>query len=249
MAGNTNQRRAELEANWKRYLEALNPAQLSKRFAYYFRIAHQRIGQDFVRIARNEIIHEQPYEPNAPLTIALKGSSKPLADTGELIRSLGYQVKGHTKVKLGVGRSKQVGRRQLYEVLHNGARIKVTPAMARFMAMKLSKMLRDGDVKGRTKANRRDHKARIAASLEKFTNASRGKSLGWWVIPARPFLERPLNSDEFVAAIRYHYVKAFDLVLTKPIYQHQAEQRAERNARAAAAKAAREAHRKFKLGS
>ncbi len=236
MASNLNQKRDELDRNWKKYLEAVDPVELRKRFRFYFKRAHNRIGQDFVRIARDSIISDQPYAPNAPLTIALKGSSKPLVDTGELIRSLGYKVKGHTKVTVGVGRSKQVGKRQLYEVLHNGARIKVTPQMARFMAIKLSKMLRDGNFKGRTKANRRDHKSRIEGSLEKMTNASKGKNLGWWVIPARPFLATPLGSDEFNEAVVRHYLEAFDLTLTKPIKGFQAEQAAARQAKRNAAR-------------
>lgn len=37
-------------------------------------------------------INRGPFVPNAPLTIALKGSSKPLIDTGQLKQSVSYEI-------------------------------------------------------------------------------------------------------------------------------------------------------------
>ncbi|MFZ5440466.1 MAG: hypothetical protein ACOZQL_10680 [Myxococcota bacterium] len=51
------------------------------------------IGQRASADVRNRItVGTSPFVPNAPFTIAQKGSSRPLVDTGRLVQSISYQV-------------------------------------------------------------------------------------------------------------------------------------------------------------
>lgn len=79
--------------------------------------------------------------PNSPATIAIKGSSTPLADEGQLVKAIHHRVPRWTTGKVGVLKDVQVhdkdtGRRvSLHEiagVLQAGATIKVTEKMRLF---------------------------------------------------------------------------------------------------------------------
>lgn len=68
------------------------------------------IGQAFglvgAKVARDvqQTIRDMTSPPNAPRTIAMKGSSHPLIDTGRMLQSIDYEVRAHgAVVEQGVG--------------------------------------------------------------------------------------------------------------------------------------------------
>jgi hypothetical protein len=54
-------------------------------------MALKRLGLYFQAMIR-KTIKDGPWTPNAPATIAIKGSSKPLVDTGRMIGAVNYEV-------------------------------------------------------------------------------------------------------------------------------------------------------------
>ena len=105
-------------------LSILDKKRFKAAAAVSFRKANNRIGLVFVRDARKLITVDKIYLPNSPATIALKGSSTPLIDTGDLVGAITYEVKSPFLVRLGVNSPKLSSGRYLYEVLHNGATIR-----------------------------------------------------------------------------------------------------------------------------
>lgn len=79
----------------------------------------------------------KPNPANKPLTKVLKGSDRPLVDTGELVKSIAGEARTWDEAVIGVLRQRVVrGRRgqardvkNVAAILHEGATIKVTPKM------------------------------------------------------------------------------------------------------------------------
>jgi hypothetical protein len=77
---------------------------------------------------------------NADLTIAIKGSDRPLVDSGELVKSINSEVQSWKLVFIGVNRNRTVtdenGKKRgiltIAQTLHDGAEVKVTAKMRRF---------------------------------------------------------------------------------------------------------------------
>lgn len=155
----------------------LDGRQWIKRFDRHMKRAHAQVGEKFVQMAADAITAEKPYAANAPLTVALKRSSTPLVNHGDLVGSLTYQVRDLKTLRVGVN-SRRVGRsrRFLAEILHNGATITVTPRMRQAFFAVMQSRREDG--KG----------------LPAGVKGMRGP--GFIVIPPRPFIARPLGSKE-----------------------------------------------------
>ena len=206
--------------DWDLWMEITDPRKVARRMKTYFRRAHVRIGLDYRRIARG-MIRSGKYTPNSALTIALKGSSLPLVDTGDLLGDITYDLRrGHRELRVGVARSEMKGKRQLYEILHDGATIKVTRAMLFAVMMKLRALQKGGKFKGNSKTARKQHEGDVASSLKSFKSAA---ATGTWKIPARPFTTAPLESAEFVGAVDKHYGEAIELVMFEPVDEFKAK--------------------------
>lgn len=93
-----------LSGDWSDLLRSLDPEVFEKRLARGLVVAHSRIGRDFQREARGRI-RAGVYTPNSPITIAIKGSSKPLVATGQLQQGIGFEVASPLLLRLGVLRS------------------------------------------------------------------------------------------------------------------------------------------------
>jgi hypothetical protein len=74
-----------------------------------------------------ELIRRGGFEKNANLTVALKGSSKPLVDSGQVFQFITSKVIDDTTVFVGALRTDD--HYNIIETIHNGATIPVTPAM------------------------------------------------------------------------------------------------------------------------
>lgn len=126
--------------------------------------------------------------PNAPLTVLIKGSSRPLVDRGDLRQSIDTEVhgKGRDVVgAVGVLRSRRTkrGGKRLFNVavaLHNGFVIRVTPQVRAAVFAELQR--------------RQGRGARPAAT---------GGGSSTWRVRGRPFIQKPLEDghDRIVAIL------------------------------------------------
>lgn len=82
------------------------------------------------------------FASNRPATVAIKGSSRPLVDSGQLKKSISHRLLAwHTSV-IGVIRGRKTTRRGgsgntllVAKILHEGATIVVTPRMRKYFAV------------------------------------------------------------------------------------------------------------------
>ncbi len=147
-----------------------------------------------------EVIQSGGFKANAPLTVALKGSSKPLIGGGDLFQSITLEeLSGKDEIFVGVLRSE--GLYDVVDIVHNGASIPVTPAM-RWMFMLLGKAS-DGSMD--------------PAKLEGRAADLFGQFQGWKplapsttviIIPARPFAEVTFNKAELIKLCQDNWAAA-----------------------------------------
>ena len=167
--------------DWDDWLRRTDGDAFEKRLGNETAKGLERLGIFAVGLIRRSI-RSGDYAPNAALTIALKGSSRPLVDQGTLIKSVTYDVTSENgQIVLYVGADRTTRwKGQLYnlvKILHDGATIRVTPAMLAAVMAKL-----------------RSKRGRGSAP------ANRGSSAGgFWHIPPRPFIAGPIESAAFSA--------------------------------------------------
>ncbi len=146
------------------------------------------------------------FAPNAPLTVALKGSSKPIVAGGDLFQSITSQeVPGGYFV--GVLRTDDGY--DVVRIVHNGISIAVTPAM-RWMFLLLSKAssgeMDPGKLEGR--ASELYSKFQSWKPLSESTSAI--------VIPARPFVTVTFERPDLIALCKKNWAEAVRLALNPP---------------------------------
>lgn len=216
----------QLSADWADLLRTLDPNSFKRRLAHNLERAGHRVGREYVRIARG-LIRSAVYAPNSPITVILKGSSKPLVDKGDLFQGIGYELDGPYNLRMGLLK-RRVGQQVVNVglVLHEGATIDVSAhpqvrrkvwAMVRKAvgADRLSKLNSRSAkaVKGAAaqlgiKATGRSRRGmfgamKAAGTLQARPRAGTGRQV--WVIPARPFLSTPAADPAFAKAIELHY--------------------------------------------
>jgi len=205
----------KLSAEWQGFLRDMDPKAFKVRLERAASKAGARVGQRFQRDARNAI-RGGAYAPNSPVTVALKGSSKPLVDRGDLFQGLTYSQPDAMTVQLGVMR-RAVGDQGINValVLHEGATVNVKryPQVRRAVFAKLRDSLsaerlaalnprsrasvkRAGRALGMTPRQRNA----VMAKLGRGTKAS-GSGKTVWIIPARPFITAPIEAPAFGAFV------------------------------------------------
>ena len=121
---------SELTGDWKRLDEIMNPANIRKGLNQ----AVARVGNYGASEVKRGIVSGAPggqrFTPNSPLTIARKGSSKPLIDKGDLVGSITYQVIDSNNVFIGVKQGKEANIAAVHEF---GCTIRVTPKMRAYL--------------------------------------------------------------------------------------------------------------------
>jgi hypothetical protein len=228
----------ELIGDWKGFVQGLDSEAFTRRLQGELRKANELIGKRFQRQAR-ALIRGGAYAPNSPMTIILKGSSKPLLDRGDLFQAITYEVESSYVVQVGVIKARLKGPDALdiAWILHEGATINVEqhPKVRR----KLWAMLRErmaGLAKMRKPRREVTLKAAGAMGLgrkKKFTRKqvayliATGKinvpgrqhkptSNAIWTIPARPFIARPLADPAFTAYALERWSAAVKVALKDP---------------------------------
>ncbi len=142
---------------------------------------------------------------NASLTIAIKGSSAPLRDTGLLLRSISVTKRRWDSTRIGVidrGSLSSAGltMERLATILQKGAVIPVTPGMrGLFHILWLSSIGR----------NPHELNGRAAELFNRFQNWKPiSRSTSQIIIPARPFVKPALDDHKLKLEIRRNYRRA-----------------------------------------
>ena len=116
---------SQLTGDWDRLDEILNPAKIKAGIQQ----AAARVGNYGASQVKRGIVNGN-FTPNSPLTIARKGSSKPLIDKGDLVGSITYQVIDSENVFIGVKKGKEANIAAVHEF---GCVIQVTPKMRAYL--------------------------------------------------------------------------------------------------------------------
>ena len=178
---------SELSGDWNRIDEILNPAKIAEGM----RQAAARVGNYGASEVKKGIVSGSPggktFKPNSPLTIARKGSSKPLIDKGDLVGSITYQIIDSDNVFIGVkkGAKRNKDGKDLSEIaaVHEfGCTIKVTPKMRAYLH---------------------------------YQGVHLKPSTQMIYIPARPFLRPVLDSSDFRAKVAEIYIQAIERIFHK----------------------------------
>ena len=121
---------SKLSGEWRRLDEILNPSLIAAGIQQ----TAARIGNYGASEVKKGIVSgapgDQKFAPNSPMTIARKGSSKPLIDKGDLVGSITYQVIDADNVFVGVKKGKEINIAAVHEF---GCTIQVTPKMRAYL--------------------------------------------------------------------------------------------------------------------
>ena len=128
---------------FNRFARKIGSARFRRRLRKHVRLATAKNAL-FAEGAIKRDIAAGRFEPNSPMTVKLKGSSRPLVDSGVLMLGITHLLVSWSTALVGVVRSRQVSRQggggsydllDLAFILHEGGVIRVTPRMRRYLAM------------------------------------------------------------------------------------------------------------------
>lgn len=196
------------EIRWKNvrnFLDILNPGKFEAELNRNMRRAtalNGKIAERFVRMS----ISKGNFAPNAPLTIALKKSNKPLADKGDLFQAITSQIIDAYTVHVGIFQTSKV-----YDTavaVHDGVSIRVTPAMRGMFFLLYKASI------GEFPASKLE--GRAAELFSKFQDWKPLKpSTQIIVIPPRPFLEGAMEDEGLRRAVQENWRQALRDVFVK----------------------------------
>lgn len=185
----------ELFGDWDRMDEILSAPRFRRKLRKHMRKANRRIGLALQRRVRTSI-RSGDYAANSPMTVAMKGSSKPLVDNGDLFRAVTYQVDPDGfGLMVGVKRMGTTAGGDTFSIaaaLHEGYTIDLRqrPDIRKAVFAKLRK-------KGRNKKWR----------------PGPGVASPIWVVPGRPFIMQPVQEAWDEGLVLQHWRAAFILAL------------------------------------
>jgi hypothetical protein len=113
--------------NKERFLAAYDPKRFDMNLRRRMRMATELNGKVTERFQRQTIQSSSGLARNAPLTIAIKHSSKPLVHSGELFQGLTTQVIDDFTAITGIMRTNE--KYDIAATITNGVKIKVTDRM------------------------------------------------------------------------------------------------------------------------
>lgn len=216
-----------LTGAWDAYLKAMDGKGFAHRLAGFTLKAGERVGRDFIARAR-KAIRAGVYAPNSPVTVILKGSSKPLVDHGDLFQGITFQVVDPYNVRLGIMRARSGDKLvNIGLVLHEGATIdvKANPRVRMAVWAKIRSRV-SPDALAALNARQRKSVTAAASTLGVRRRSGRAwteRQRRWWfaqmhgpkaaardvwIIPPRPFLSSIAESADFQAVILRHYTDA-----------------------------------------
>ena len=176
-------------ANLKRWVKAAaNPAAFEMALRTNMRKATELNGK-IAEKAQRQAIQKGGLKANAPLTVMIKGSSKPLVHKGDLFQSITSQVVDDFTVFTGVLRN--TGEYNIAEIVHEGVTIRVTPKMRgmfHYLALVSSGQMHPAQLEGRAAELWAARPGGWKPLMESTTAI---------VIPGRPWTQIALTTDEF----------------------------------------------------
>jgi hypothetical protein len=133
--------------------DMLDPGEFPERLRATVRKATMKVGL-VAEGAIKTAITNGDFVKNRPMTVALKGSDRPLVDSGELLKAITSEVEDWDRVVVGVIKDQTVqgkdGKpdsiKSIAGILAHGATIKVTPEMRGFFAAQARRFQR-GEIK------------------------------------------------------------------------------------------------------
>jgi hypothetical protein len=191
--------RFELRGDWKRYEHLLSHPKFRSKLKKTLPPRMEKSSLQMQKLIRAKI-REGKFAKNAPLTIAIKKSSKPLADYGDLFAAVTYQMTPDgTESFVGILQTARTrdGRSlaNIAEGLHEGMRIAVTPRMRRMFAYLAAAS------EGYIPAS--ELTGRAAVLFERFKKWKPLKETTTHiVIPGRPFIETAFSDSSFRGKFR-----------------------------------------------
>ena len=197
-------------AAWDRAERGLSDANARAALRVEKAVAMERIGLLAVAMARKRI-QDRAYAPNSELTVALKGSSTPLVNDGDLFGALTSEVVDDG-VWFGVQRQRLTDGGEMTNIaliLHEGASIDLArhPKVRQAVMARLRETA-EGTGRGASRARR------IIAQMKQSGRAANKRASMWsgwgsakaiWVTPPRPFLADVLRDPDFQARVSAEY--------------------------------------------
>jgi hypothetical protein len=192
----------ELTGAWESFADAMDPDLFRQRLEEQLEMANERIGRQFIATAQRWIRADK-YDPNSPITVILKGSSKPLVNRGDLFQGITFDQSDPWVLKLGIMRARPKGDDlvNIGLILHEGATVNVGahPQVRRKVWSMVTEALQ--------KVGKLGQKSRAAAKGAASGLGGQPAS-NLWVIPARPFLLAPLASAAMQKTIKRTAIQA-----------------------------------------
>jgi len=186
----------------KRWVKALDARGFDAASRRHMRRATELNGKVAEKIQRQTIQSGKSLQKNAALTQAIKGADKPAVDTGLLFQSITSKVIDDFTVVVGVLRTSEAY--NIAVIVHEGAKVKVTPKMrGMFYALwKASKgELDPGKLTGRAKelfARQPDGWLPLDADTEVI------------IIPGRPWAEIAFRNTQMIKQTRDNWKLALE---------------------------------------
>ncbi len=116
----------KMDKGWDTLTAALDPRHVNAAIKKHMRKATRLNGKILEAAVRNSIKGAE-FTPNAPLTIMIKHSSKPLVDQGELFKAVSSVIVDDLTCFVGITKNSE--KYGLAVAIHDGTEIMVTPAM------------------------------------------------------------------------------------------------------------------------
>lgn len=193
------------DAGWTIFANAVDPRVFEAKLKHHMSRATALNGKVAVAAVR-KVIRNGAFAANAPLTVHIKGSSKPLVDNGTgLFQAITDEVQDHQTVFIGVNRNSDMY--NIAMALHEGVTLRVTPAMRGmfFMLWQASTgAIPSSSLTGRA-AELWERRPGGWKPLKESTSVI--------VIPGRPFLEQAFQDPTLRNTLRNNWTQAVQATL------------------------------------
>lgn len=106
-----------------------NPVKVRKTLKKHYKIAAMRVGMGATAMMRKKV--QGGIAPgNSGMTKEMKGSSKPLVDSGRLMKAFTYKIQGDYSNIIHVGVMRTHASANVARIIHQGASVTVTKKMS-----------------------------------------------------------------------------------------------------------------------
>jgi len=213
--------KVEFTKGWDKLKALLSYARMTPAVNRYMEQATRFNCLKAVRAVRNSIRTPSVYggPPNAPLTIFIKGSSKPLVHHSELFKAVTYKVFTPFTAEVGILKGNKVV--NIAISLHQGQVIKVTPKMRGLFARladagRFRKSFSPGSRRGPGSLTGRAAELWAQRPNKKWKALKPGTT--HIRVPPRPYMKAVLESKALLMEMQNNWVAALGAALagTKP---------------------------------